>query len=308
VNILISGASGFIAQHLISNLRKKGHWILAMSRQKGTQSKGIASIQVDIRNRDAVHSAVKLADRWVNLAGAIGTSELIQDPRLAVETNILGALNFFEASRDYNKPGLQITSGNYWMINSYSITKYAAEKLAMMACKEWSADIRILRTMNVYGPGQVPSSVKKVFPSFAIPALKGEPLVIYGSGNQVTDMVYVKDVAEVLARVLLTDSRSNSSWYMENIRIPDKFFECGAGAITINEAASLIVSLVGSSSEITHVKTRAGEEPGALTAVSKAHMDKLAEFIGFHERDFTPRREAFRTTIDWYRDMGIADA
>jgi len=91
------------------------------------------------------------------------------------------------------------------MQNTYSITKSTVERFVAMYNAERGTKVNVVRAMNAYGPRQVPaapygpSKVRKIAPSFICRALKGDPLEMYGTGSQVSDMVYVTDVAEALS-------------------------------------------------------------------------------------------------------------
>ncbi len=286
MKVLVFGASGFIGRHLVRRLKQDAE-VVKFDRRPHEGTDFVA----DIKDTEAVNEAMFACDRWVNLAGLLGTSEMINRAHDAVDVNIHGALNVFDAALAYEVPGLQITVGNYWMNNPYSITKSTAERLALMYNKELGAEIRIVRGMNVFGPGQKQYPVRKLMPNVILPALKGDPITIYGDGEQIMDMIYVKDAVEVLARIVLEQPPTA------------EIIEMGAGPITVNQIVDTVLDVTGSQSEVKHIPMRAGEEKNAVVQISEEGEIHLKQWIGFDiNTDCTPFREAVEKTVNWYRD------
>lgn len=299
MKILIFGGQGFIGSHLVDNFVSKGHKLLLFDRiynksawtEYGWDKKDVQFMLGDIKDEDAVREAVNLCDRWVNLAGLLGTQEMMENPIPAVEVNITGALHIFESARVHKKPGLQIAVGNYWMNNPYSLTKNTTERFALMYNKEHGTDIRICRGMNVFGERQKHRPIRKIFPNLVIPALLNKPITIYGDGEQVMDLIYSADIAEVLSRVTTYD-------------IPnDITYEAGVGGgLTINNAVDLVLKSTGSTSEVIHIPMRPGEDAGAVVEISEQGWSDLEEHINLTVNDLTPLKEAIDSTVEWYRD------
>jgi nucleoside-diphosphate-sugar epimerase len=242
----------------------------------------------DVKDEETVIEAVGYHDGVIHLAGVLGTQETLRNPRSAIEVNILGSLNVFDACRLHKKKAVYIAVGNYWMNNPYSITKTTAERFALMYNREFGTQIAVVRGLNAYGPRQKPKPVRKVVPTFVLSALRGEDIVIYGSGNQIMDMIYVTDIAEILVRALLYDHGVYSS-----------VFEAGMGRdTTVNELAKLIVEISGSKSRVAHVEMRPGEVPDSVV---KADTTSL-RCLGYPPQDFVSLTEGLGKTIDWYRE------
>jgi len=290
VKILVTGGRGFIGGHLVENLVGKGHEVTVLDRM--IQQLPTVTIPWfktfcgDVCHSESTSEAINLCDRWVNLAGLLGTSELMSRVDDAVEVNIRGAINIFEAALKFGKPGVQIAVGNYWMSNPYAITKRCAEKMALMYVDR-GADIRVVRGMNVYGPGQKHRPVRKIFPNVVIPALLNKPVTVYGDGEQVMDMIYVKDAVEILAQVLLLDEPAA------------RVYVAGAGPMTINEVVNGVLDISCSKSMIHHVPMRKGEERRATVSITPSEMIELNRLWS---NKFTPKEVAFRNTINWYRE------
>jgi UDP-glucose 4-epimerase len=199
--VLVTGGSGFIGTHVVAELENRGYWPTIFDRHRSEQQHVFLG---DVRDPVAVDEAVSQHDATIHLAGVLGTQETIENPQPAVETNITGSLNVFQACRRHRRKCVYIAVGNHWMNNSYSITKTTAERFALMFNQEFGTDISVVRGLNAYGPGQKAGPVRKIIPNFIIPALKDEPLLIYGNGNQRMDMIYVADLAAILVNAMET--------------------------------------------------------------------------------------------------------
>ena len=285
--VLVTGGAGFIGSHVADNLRAKGKQVTIFDRyRKKFHRDDVEAIAGDVKDREAVMDAVARHDGVIHLAAILGTQETIQMAEPVVEVNIVGSLNVFDACRLDQKKGVYIAVGNHWMNNPYSITKTAAERFALMYNKESGTRIAVVRGLNAYGPRQKVKPVRKVVPNFVEPALRGEELIVYGSGNQIMDMIYVEDIAEILVRALLMDHG-----------VYDYVIEAGMGRdTTINELAEVVVRTCGSCSEIKHVEMRPGEEPDSVV---KANVETL-KCLGFSVNELTPLEEGIRKAVEWY--------
>ncbi len=299
--ILITGGCGFLGSHLVDQMVAEGCSVLVFDRvyknelwdEYGWSQNPMVSFMLgDIKDRDSVFEAVQQSDMWVNLAGLLGTAEMINNPIPAVEVNVLGALNVFDAARLYKKRGVQIDVGNYWMNNPYSITKSIASRFASMYNKEHDTDIRIVRGMNVFGERQKHRPIRKLFPNLVIPALLNKPITLYGTGDQIMDLIYVKDIADILSRALLLDDVPN-----------DVSYEAGIGDNqTINQTAELVLELTGSDSELIHKPMRSGEDKMSVVQITDQGWEDLKTHLGFTKQDLTPFSQAVQNSIQWYRD------
>jgi UDP-glucose 4-epimerase len=132
-HVLVTGGNGFIGRYVVEELTKRGYDPQVFDhRSPGASAEGVRSYFGDIRDSTAVDEAVGHADAVIHLAGVLGTQETIADPRPAAETNVLGGLNAITACAKYDVPLVNIAVGNWWMSNTYSITKNSVERFIEM--------------------------------------------------------------------------------------------------------------------------------------------------------------------------------
>lgn len=286
--ILVTGGAGFIGYHTVNNLIRRGWQVTVFDRYKPKVFREDCSFFLgDVKDRESVMEAVYHHDGVIHLAARLGTQESISSADESARVNILGSINVFDACKIYGRKAVYIAVGNHWMNNPYSITKTTAERFALMYNKEMETKIAIVRGLNAYGPHQKSEPVRKIMPNFIIPALKNEDIIIYGDGEQIMDMIYVEDMAEILVRALL---------YEHNIY--DSIIEAGMGHdITVNQIAKLVIRIANSRSKIKHIPMRPGETPGSVV--------KATNFEPLHELRYSVDRmvsleEGIRRTVEWY--------
>jgi nucleoside-diphosphate-sugar epimerase len=240
-----------------------------------------------------VTEAFAHCDAFIHLAAVLGTQETIQNPRPAAKSNLLGGLNVLEAAAQYDVPGTYIGVGNYWMNNTYSITKTMIERFIDMFNKDRGTRINIVRAMNAYGPRQVPASpygpakVRKITPSFVCRALTGHDVEIYGDGTQVSDMIHVKDVAKALVNAM---ELAMDSHLVPTVEIGPKINK------TVNEVAETIIKLSNSTSKIVHLPMRPGELPGSVVTADISTL----EAVGMDPDEFITLEDGMKETIEYF--------
>lgn len=260
--VLVSGGNGFIGRYVVEELLRHEYAVSVLDTRWREPAEGATLVLGDIRDATAVTEAIAHVDGVIHLGGVLGTQETIKNPRPAAETNILGGLNVLEAAAQYELPLVNIAVGNYWMNNTYSITKNTVERFVDMMNRFRNTRFAVVRALNAYGPRQLaaapfgPSKVRKVMPSFTCRALSGQSIEIYGDGEQVMDMIYVADVARVLVRAL--------EWANEHGGTKEPF-EAGTGRrTTVNDIAGMVAieveAITHKRVEIKHLPMRPGED------------------------------------------------
>lgn len=291
LDVLVTGF-GFIGHHVVTELKQRGHVVAVLDWKPNLSAAnelGVIPVVGDVRDAELIRHLVPFYGGVINLAGLLGTSELIDDPAAAVQTNIVGALNVFQGCREAERlgrrvPCVQITVGNHFMNNPYSISKSTSERFAEMFNVEHGTDIRVVRVLNAYGAFQKHRPIRKIIPTFVRAALANEPILVYGDGEQVMDMIYVEDVARILVDALLVPGLSS-------------IISAGTGRrMTVNEIAHGVIRAADSSTSVDHLPMRPGEPersvvlgaPETLTQLG-IEIDSLVDF----ERGIT-------RTVEWY--------
>lgn len=296
MKVVVTGGQGFIGKAVVENLLERGLGVVVFDRSllpglpEDPVYEGSGTVDFylgDVRDSQTVEDVVSQADGVINLAALLGTSETVADPAPSVHTNILGALNVFEAVRKYKIPAVQIATGSWSWQNTYAITKHTAERFAFMFNQEFGCRIAVVEATNVYGPFQKLRPVRKAVPNFIERALQGRDLEIFGDGEQILDLIWIRDCAELLVRALL----ANHGKYTMKL-------EAGTGEnVTATELAKLIVKLANPDVKIKYLPRRPGEPVRSHTEANPATLVHL----GWTSTDFTPLRDGLRETIEWYR-------
>lgn len=286
--VVVTGGNGFIGRHVVDRLINLNFKVTVLDRLNYSFSDDVNFVLGDVRNLVTVESLLSSHDGVINLAGILGTSETIDNPRGTVSSNLKGALNIFNSAKKFNIPAVHITVGNYWMNNPYAITKHAAEKIALNYNDQFGTKITVVRGLNAYGEGQKDYPVRKLMPNLVIPALKNSEILIYGDGTQIMDMIYVKDLAKVLVNGLTLE---HGCW--------DKIIEGGSGEkTTVNDICDVVMAQTKSTAKVTHVPMRGGEPDRAIVLGDPSTMLPL----GINKSDLITLDEGVKRSVAFYRD------
>lgn len=302
--VLVTGGAGFIGSHVVDNLLERGITPVIFDHKNNEQASNSPAdgrcqyFFGDIKSFTDVSEAIALCDGVIHLAGVLGTQETINEPKPAVETNIIGGLNVFQAVKNYKIPAVYIAVGNHFENNSYSISKTTVERFAFMFNKEHGTKIAVVRGLNAYGPRQKEKPVRKIMPNFVLPALRNETITIYGDGNQVMDMIYVTDLADILVRALVV-----------NHGVYDRVFEAGTGVeTTVNDIAYEVTKQIFREKVnmglIFHAPMRPGETPGVKVLGNPETLIPLYhDQIDIHPKYIlTDLKEGVKKTIEYYKN------
>lgn len=317
----VTGGAGFIGGWVCEALVQRGHEAVVFDHraERGDNSWAQANLRAsqthrvflgDTRDDVAVTEFAAQVDGIIHLASVLGTQETVHNPRPAVMTNVISGMNVFEAATQYKLPVVNICVGNAGMSNPYSASKTCVETLGHMYVRDRGTLLNQVRVVNAYGPRQVPaapygpSKVRKIMPAFICRALTGQPIEIYGDGQQVSDCVWVGDVAEALVAALEIASYDRVGNYgVDQPRV----VEVGPrDNHTVREIAKLVNSTVQSMglsdrADIRHLPMRPGETPGARVT---ADVDTL-KYVGMRWQDLMPLEAGVAHTVRWYADQWL---
>lgn len=289
---VVTGGSGFLGSTVARRLIDEGHDVTVVDLLP-IGAKGLHSdarfVQGDIRDADLLRREFEGAEEVYHLAGVLGTSELQETPRQAIEVNIGGTVNVFEAADACGVPRVFYPGKpNVWL-NTYTITKTAAESFAQMANETGRTRISSLRYYNAYGPGQALLPIRKIVPAFAAQAMRGLPIQVYGDGEQIVDMVYSEDLADLTIRFTRTERTDV---------IPD----CGTGIeVSVNDVARSVNDYFGNAAGIQHLPMRPGE---VAHTVLTADTHQLREILG--DLRLTDYESSLADTLKWYAELPAA--
>lgn len=258
----IFGAGGFLGSHLTELLLNKGHEVIAVDNfYTGSRSNLLSakeSGQLEIIRHDINFPIYLEVDRIYNLASPASPVDYQRDPVQTLKTNVVGTTNllglakrtgalFFQASTSevYGDPEItpqkETYLGNVNPIGiraCYDEGKRAAETLCFDYQRQYGVGIRVARIFNTYGPRMRPDD-GRVVSTFIRQALLGEPLTIFGDGNQTRSFCYVDDLIYGIDSIM-----EYHDWNISPVNLGNP------QEITLNSLAAEILELTNSSSTI----------------------------------------------------------
>lgn len=214
--ILVTGGAGFIGSHLVDGLIEKGNEVVAVD-NLSTGKKENVNPRAVFYNKDICDAAIaeifskEKPEIVFHLAAQINVRKSVKDPAEDARTNIIGSINVIECFKRcgarkfiftstggaiYGEADIIPTPETYreFPLSPYGIAKLAVEKYLYYYHKVFGLEYSVLRLANVYGPRQNSEGEAGVVAIFCQKMLAGIQPEIYGSGNQMRDFVYVKDV------------------------------------------------------------------------------------------------------------------
>lgn len=287
---VVVGGQGFIGAEVCRELLRRGTEVTVLDKNVSRDrcdelfgSGAVAAVAADILDAETLSAAFAGCGEVYHMAGKLGTSELESEFRQAVQANIVGAINVFEAAVEAEVSTVFYPSKpNVWL-NAYTITKHASEQFARLYAEYHPVRICSLRYFNAYGPRQALYPVRKIVPAFATQAMTGRPIEVYGDGEQTVDMVFAPD----LGRITVDLARSEYA---------GEALDCGRGiAMTVNEVADAVNDFFGNAAGVVHVPMRKGEDPNTLLVAETASLEAALGPVAFADWD-----ESLRETLEWY--------
>lgn len=301
--VLITGGAGFIGSHIVDRLSPDNDVTVLdnlfcgkMDNLKNSLDR-IKFINGDIRDKELVKDAVGLADYIFHLAAHNGIIRSLEAPELNMDVNIGGMLNLLEVCRNlkikrlvYSSSAAIYGQAKYTPVDEdhphnpespYAVSKLAAEKYAFAFHKVYGVPAVALRYFNIYGPRHDTSEYANVISTFLTRTMSGDPLTVYGDGEQTRDFVFVQDI--VTANIQAACSPE----------APGQAFNIATGeAASVNDVIQIIRDVSGSRSRVDYVPPRAGEIKHSL-----ARIDKAKGLLGY--RPQTSLAEGIRRTWDY---------
>ena len=265
---LITGGAGFIGSHTADTLVARGDSVVILDNLSTGNHHNIEHLignelvtfySGSILDSALVDRLVADVDHVVHLAAAVGVFTIVDKPLDSLRTNLHGTENVLDAAQKHDKPVLIASSSEVYGKNaggplneesdrivgsplksrwSYSEAKAIDESLGYFYYSELGVPVRIVRFFNTVGPRQV-GSYGMVVPRFVSAALAGEPLEIYGTGEQSRCFCHVADAVAGMLSVIDSDQSVGSVYNIGNDR-----------EISIAALASLVISRLESKSAV----------------------------------------------------------
>lgn len=271
---LITGGAGFIGSHLADHLLEQGHEVFAIDDLSTGAMDNIRHLkgherfhyEIDtITNASLLAELVDSVDAVFHLAAAVGVRLVVEQPVRTIETNIEGTGAVLRAAQKKAKPVLVASSSEVYgkavsvpfredddmLLGpsskarwSYACSKAIDEFLAIAYARERQLPTVVARLFNTVGPRQT-GRYGMVIPSFVRQALAGEPISVYGDGQQSRCFTHVSDVVRALHLLLDRLGRRDLGGEVYNVGSSEE--------VRILDLAERVRDLVGSVSEVTFV-------------------------------------------------------
>ncbi len=307
--VLVTGAGGFIASHLVQALASKGAQVRAFVRYNSRGDPGLLSllpaealrrveiIAGDLRDLPALEAAVQGVTHILHLGALIAIPYSYLHPAEVVETNITGTLNVLLAARQAQTLRVVHTSTSevygtaLWTPipeehplqgqSPYSASKIGADKLAESFFRSFDTPVVTVRPFNTYGPRQ---STRAVIPTIIAQALS-QDTVWLGNLEARRDLTYVADTVDGFLRAAETPG------------IEGETFNLGTGReISIGELAELVIALVGRQVAVKQDEKRLRPEKSEVQRLL-ADNTRARKRLGWAPR--TSLEEGLAQTIEW---------
>ena len=304
--VLVTGGAGFIGSNLVRGLLERGDSVRVLDNFSTGNRANLAGLDVEIvegelRSYERVHNAVGGVELVYHL-GALGSvPRSVQDPLTSSAVNVEGTLNVLLAARDEGIRRVVFSSsssvyGNTSQlpaketlppdpISPYGVAKLAAERYCVSFSRVYAGfEAVVLRYFNVFGERQSPfSEYAAVVPRFVTAIAAGEPVTIYGDGEQSRDFTYVGNVVDATVRAGHAAGASG------------RIFNVAAGAPgSVNLLADTIGELLDHEVAKQYTEPRSGEIRNSWAAI-----DEARDVLGYEPS--VDLREGLRKTVDFLR-------
>ena len=262
MKVLITGGAGFIGSNLAKRLVDEGHSVVVLDSilrgnklDKETYSR-VEFIKGDVRDQETVVRASKNCDLIFHFAAVLGVDIVADNPVETMDVEVIGTRNVVEAAflNNVKKIMYASTSGIYGHSaienalteevlvdprTSYAMAKRYNEIYLASHHEEKGLNVVSLRFFNVYGKNQ---DNRMVVPRFFEQALEGEPITVFGTGDQTRDFTYIDDTVEACVRLMningchIVNIANEAEWCIRDLAEKIKIITSSGSEITYLEA------------------------------------------------------------------------
>jgi dTDP-glucose 4,6-dehydratase len=309
--ILITGAAGFIGSHLTELCIESGYNVKGFIRYNSRNvwgwlesSKYINDIEIirgDIRDYDSVYNAIKGCDTVFHLAALIGIPYSYISPLAYIKTNVEGAYNILQSSKELGVQNIILTStsetygsAQYVPIDEkhptvgqspYAATKIAADHLAISFYRSFKLPVKIIRPFNTYGPRQ---SDRAIIPTIISQVLNGQKIIKLGNLHPTRDFTFVTDTAKGILEIGKVNKLFGE---ITNIGMNEE--------ISIRELVSLIVNLMGAKVKIEAEIERSRPDNSEVERLC-CNNEKITKNTSW--RPSYTLEAGLNETIEWFKE------
>ena len=228
MRILVTGGAGFLGSHLCERLLADGNEVVCLDNFFTGSKQNVASLcanpNFELVRHDVIDPFKFEVDQIYNLACPASPPAYQYNPIKTIKTSVMGSINclglakrlkarVFQASTSevYGDPQVHPQPEGYWghvnpigRRSCYDEGKRCAEALAVSYARQYSVEVRIVRIFNTYGP-RMHENDGRVVSNFVVQALRGEPITVYGEGQQTRSFCYVSDLLEGFERLMASE-------------------------------------------------------------------------------------------------------
>jgi UDP-glucuronate decarboxylase len=305
MRILITGGAGFIGSHLCERLLSEGQEVLCLDNFFTGRRDNIIHLldnpRFELIRHDVTEPILLEVDQIYNLACPASPVHYQYNPVKTVKTSVMGAINMLglakrvrarilqaSTSEVYGDPLVHPQQEDYWgnvnpigLRSCYDEGKRLAETLMTDYHRQNKVDIRIARIFNTYGPRMLEDD-GRVVSNFIVQALRGEPLTLYGEGQQTRSFCYVNDLLEGLIRLMNTENLNQPV----NLGNPGEF--------TIKQLGEEVMKIVGNNSGFRYMPL-----PEDDPRQRKPDITRAQNSLGWNPT--IPLHEGLKKTVDDFR-------
>ncbi len=303
--VLVTGGAGFLGSHLCEQLLNLGHEVLCVDNFfTGTRDNVTTLLdhpRFELLRHDITFPLYVEVDQIYNLACPASPIYYQFDPVQTTKTSVHGAINMLglakrvkarilqaSTSEVYGDPEVHPQTEAYWgRVNPigpracYDEGKRCAETLFFDYHRQHRLEIKVARIFNTYGPRMHPND-GRVVSNFIVQALQGEPITLYGDGEQTRSFCYVNDLIEGLARLMATPADFTGPVNLGN-----------PVELTIRELAETVLRLTGSRSPLRYL-----DKPVDDPQQRCPNIALTQQFLDW--TPITPLEEGLIHTIDYF--------
>jgi UDP-glucuronate 4-epimerase len=332
VNILVTGAAGFIGYTLARRLLERGDIVhgvdnindyydvsLKEARLAGLRRHRSFEFQkLDVGDRGAIARlfADHRFDAVAHLAAQAGVRYSVENPQAYIDSNLVGFGNMLEGVRHTGVGHLVFASSSSVYgastqlpfsehanvdhpLSLYGATKKANELMAHSYAHLYGTPCTGLRFFTVYGPWGRPDMA--LF-KFTRGILEGTPITVFNGGDMIRDFTYVDDIVEGIVRVIDTPAAPNPAWRGDDpdpatSRAPYRIYNIGNNSpVNLMRYIEVLEQCLGRKAIMQMLPMQPGDVQATMADVSN-----LERAVGFRPR--TTVEEGVARFVDWYRDF-----